>query len=137
MQRPTLRAGPIQQGKPVALVRRHPEAGVDHAERVEDPPLHDLAQRPSFDAREQATQHIDARRIGEALARFGDQRQVAQRGKPHVRPARVQQRHAQSFGIGRAQRTGSGIGGGEPGPMREQILDRDRAGRWPDSVQGA
>ncbi len=66
-RRPAAR-GRVDQ--PRELVRRHEEAGIDHAERLEDPVLKEPVERPARSDLDQAAQHVDAMAVFPGFARL-------------------------------------------------------------------
>ena len=72
------RVGAVHGRQPVELFARHVEAGVLHAERLEQPLLHEVAQAPAGCARDQHAGNVHAGVVEPHVARLVHERQAAE-----------------------------------------------------------
>lgn len=68
--------------QPLDLLRRHPEAGVDHPERLEHQLAQMLLQSPAAEAGEEDPEDAERVVVAEALARLMRERQAGQSREP-------------------------------------------------------
>ena len=138
LQAPVLDVG-VNRGEAVALVDRHVEAGVDHAERLQQTFGHQVDERHPGRACEQNAEHVVGGVVGPTVPRLVHQRDPHDPPHPFVRrrdPAHVHRRLAQLL---HEQGHDHGLEGGEPvaGRRREQVAGGDGARAWPRVVEVA
>ena len=65
---------PVHGGGATATLERHVEAGVNHAQRLQDSFVEHLMERFSFDARSQHADHVGGVTVGQSFTRLMYQR---------------------------------------------------------------
>ncbi len=129
--------GDIERGQARALLGRHPEAGVDHAQRRKQLFAHRGAQILPKYAGCEKTQHVDGVPVVEALAGLKYQRQLRQGLQPAIRCQGAVDAHAHSCKQRGAQRRRRQEAISQSGAMRHQVLHSDRALRSNGVVERA
>lgn len=118
------------------LVARHREVGIGHAQQIEDPFPQDSPERLSLDPRQKEAEHVRRYAVVKCRSRLIDERQRGESGHPLVRRQCVLDGRPERRGVLRADGTAMELAVREPGAVREQIAERDRARRGNGVVDG-
>ena len=127
---------PVRARAASSLLSSNDETRVAHAQRPEDAPLEDSAERDTVETRDEEAEQVGRQSVMKVRARLIDQRQHAESCDPLVRAECVVDRWSEDFGAGAGDRAAVKLAVGEARAVRQEIAERDRPLRRIRLVQG-